>query len=159
MTRRVRRVRICVQWLVRGVCPQCQGHDPRRVCGTRNAQLPSSAGVLERWVQTSLKVDASGSIPAREAYSDFCRWACAVGIEPCTETRFGRNFSARIINLGGMKVKRRDRAYYHGVMFKMPSVQDIRRGQSCRLSGASTCFGSKGSGVRISPLRPIKSIT
>ena len=88
-----------------------------------SAQLLSRAGVFERWVQTSLKVDASGSIPAREAYKDFCRWARAAGIEPCTETRFGRDFSARILDLNGMKVKRRDRAYYHGVMFKMPSGQ------------------------------------
>ena len=68
-------------------------------------------------------MDPAGNIPARDAYADFCRWARAVGIEPCTETRFGRDFSARIIDLGGMKVKRRDRAYYHGVVFKMPIGQ------------------------------------
>ena len=69
-------------------------------------------------------MDPAGSIPARDAYADFCRWARASGIEPCTETRFGRDFTARIIHLGGVKVKRRDRAYYHGVMFKTPSVQE-----------------------------------
>jgi len=61
-------------------------------------------------------MDPAGSIPARNAYIDFCRWARASGIEPCTETRFGRDFSARIIHFGGVKVKRRDRAYYHGVV-------------------------------------------
>jgi hypothetical protein len=74
-------------------------------------------------VQTNLKVDGGGRIPAREAYRDFCRWARAAGYEPCTETRFGRDFSARIIELGGLKVKRRDRAYYQGVTFKMATVQ------------------------------------
>jgi hypothetical protein len=63
-----------------------------------------------------------GHIPAREAYADFCRWACDAGLEACTETRFGRDFSARIIDLGGAKVKRRDRAYYQGVML-MTNVQ------------------------------------
>ena len=87
-------------------------------------QLPSNAVTLDRWVQTRLKVDPGGSIPAREAYADFCRWARTVGIEPCTETCFGRDFTARIIRLGGVKVKRRDRAYYHGVMLKAPGVQD-----------------------------------
>ena len=63
-------------------------------------------------------MDAAGSVPARDAYADFCRWARASGIEPCTETRFGRDFTARIIHLGGVKIKRRDRAYYHGVVGK-----------------------------------------
>ena len=68
-------------------------------------------------------MDPAGSVPARDAYADFCRWARASGIEPCTETRFGRDFTARIIHLGGVKVKRRDRAYYHGVVFENPSMQ------------------------------------
>ena len=85
---------------------------------------PSSDGTrLERWVQTCLKMGAGGSIPARDAYSDFCRWARAAGVEPCTETRFGRDFTARIVDLGGIKVKRRDRAYYQGVSLNMPPGQ------------------------------------
>ena len=87
-------------------------------------QLSSSAATLDRWVQSRLDVDLAGSIPAREAYADFCNWARTAGIEPCTETRFGRDFTARVIPLGGVKVKRRDRAYYHGVMFKAPGVQE-----------------------------------
>ena len=43
---------------------------------------------------------------------------------PAPRTRFGRDFTARVIPLGGVKVKRRDRAYYHGVMFKAPGVQE-----------------------------------
>jgi hypothetical protein len=87
--------------------------------------VSSSAGTLDRWVQTRLNVDPACNIPAREAYADFCRWARSLGIEPCTETRFGRDFSARIAQLGGVKVKRRDCAYYRGVMFKTPGVQEI----------------------------------
>jgi hypothetical protein len=71
-------------------------------------------------------VDPAGNVPARDAYADFCRWARASGIAPCTETRFGRDFTARIIHLGGVKVKRRDRAYYHGVVFENSSVQKNR---------------------------------
>ena len=87
-------------------------------------QLSSNVVILDRWVQTRLNIVLVGSIPAREAYADFCCWARTVGIEPCTETRFGRDFTARVIPLGGVKVKRRDRAYYHGVMFKAPGVQE-----------------------------------
>jgi hypothetical protein len=86
------------------------------------ARQSSYSDGLERWAQTRLKVDMGGHIPAREAYADFCRWACDAGLEACTETRFGRDFSARIIDLGGAKVKRRDRAYYQGVML-MTNVQ------------------------------------
>jgi hypothetical protein len=78
--------------------------------------------VLERWVQTRLQVDATGRIPARLAYTDFCCWARAMGIEPGTETRFGRYFSARIMELGGTKVKRRDRAYYEGASITVPNI-------------------------------------
>jgi len=60
-------------------------------------------------------MDPAGSVPARDSYADFCHWARAMDIEPGSETRFGRDFSARIIELGGVKVKRRDRAYYEGV--------------------------------------------
>jgi hypothetical protein len=78
-------------------------------------QLSSRADLLDRWAQTRLNMDPVGSVPARDAYADFCRWARAMDIEPGSETRFGRDFSARIIELGGVKVKRRDRAYYDGV--------------------------------------------
>jgi len=39
--------------------------------------------------------------------------------KPCTETRFGRDFSATIVELGGTKVKRRGHAYYVGVSLVM----------------------------------------
>jgi hypothetical protein len=83
---------------------------------------PAHMDLLQRWVLSRLKVDGTGRIPAREAYTDFCRWARGMGIEPGTETRFGRDFSARIIELGGAKVKRRDRAYYEGASIMAPNV-------------------------------------
>jgi hypothetical protein len=115
---------------VRGACTSCQLAGLRdkaplpplksvlslQVNSHTNPQSPSRADALDRWIQTRLNMDPAGSVAARDAYADFCCWARASGIEPCTETRFGRDFTARIINLGGVKIKRRDRAYYVGVV-------------------------------------------
>ena len=87
-------------------------------------QLSSRADPLDRWIQTRLNMDPADNIPARDAYADFCRWARAKDIEPGSETRFGRDFSARIIELGGVKVKRRDRAYYDGVALAAQKLQE-----------------------------------
>jgi hypothetical protein len=87
------------------------------------SQPQLSADPLDRWIQTRLSIDPADSIPARDAYADFCRWARAMDIEPGSETRFGRDFSARIIELGGVKVKRRDRAYYDGVALSAQKLQ------------------------------------
>ena len=75
----------------------------------------TSDGAIKRWGLTRLDVDPGAEIPARAAYHDFCCWARTERIEPCSETRFGKEFTFRIIDLGGRKVKRRDRAYYVGV--------------------------------------------
>jgi hypothetical protein len=81
-----------------------------------NAQRPAATDAFECWVKIRLQVDASGRIPAREAYADYCRWVRATtSMEPATETRLGRQLTVRIRELGGAKVKRRDRAYYEGV--------------------------------------------
>ena len=87
------------------------------------SQLSSRADPLDRWIETRLNMDPADNIPARDAYADFCRWARAMDIEPGSETRFGRDFSARIIELGGVKVKRRDRAYYDGVALAAQKLQ------------------------------------
>jgi hypothetical protein len=79
--------------------------------------------VVERWVQIRAISGAGGIIPAREAYNDFCRWTHSAGIEPCTETRFGRLLSALVVQLGGRKTKKRDRAYYQGLVFKIAAGQ------------------------------------
>jgi hypothetical protein len=79
--------------------------------------------VVERWVQIRVISGAGGSIPAREAYADFYHWARSAGLEPCTETRFGRLLSALVIQLGGRKMKKRDRAYYQGLMFRSEAEQ------------------------------------
>jgi hypothetical protein len=94
---------------------------PSSTARRKDNRHPAHTDVLVRWVQARLKVDATGRIPAREAYTDFCYWARGMGIEPSTETRFGRDFSAMIAELGGTKVKRRDRAYYEGVSLMVPS--------------------------------------
>ena len=75
-------------------------------------------GAIKRWGVTRLDVDPGVEIPARAAYDDFCRWARTQRIEPCSETRFGTEFTFRVGDLGGRKVKRRDRAYYVGVALK-----------------------------------------
>jgi hypothetical protein len=91
-------------------------NSPRRSSPDRHTEA------LERWLQTRLTRDGAGRIPAREAYADYCRWARAAGIEPGTETRFGRDLTARIGQLGGTKAKCRDRAYYQGVSLVEPSA-------------------------------------
>ena len=78
----------------------------------------TSDGAIKRWSLTRLAVDPGVEIPARAAYDDFCRWARTQRIEPCSETRFGTEFTFRVRDLGGRKVKRRDRAYYVGVALK-----------------------------------------
>ena len=104
--------------------PPSPNHAPGSVaCREANRRHPMPTRSLEDWIQTRLKVNATGQIPAREAYADFCHLARAMDIEPCTETRFGRDFSARIIGLGGIKVKRRDRAYYTGVSLAAQNLQ------------------------------------
>ena len=78
----------------------------------------TSDGAIKRWGLTRLDVDPGAEVPARAAYDDFCRWARTQCIEPCSETRFGKEFTFRVGDLGGRKVKRRDRAYYVGVALK-----------------------------------------
>jgi hypothetical protein len=85
-----------------------------------NPPRPTEPHGLERWAQTRLKTHPAAEIPAREAYADFCRYLRSAGLEPCTETRFGRDFTACIRELGGSKVKRRDRSYYVGVSLAEP---------------------------------------
>ena len=113
----------------RGSCASCPLASPRdgpplpargsvpglQVRSHTKPQLSSRTDPLDRWIETRLNMDPADNIPARVAYTDFCRWARAMDIEPGSETRFGRDFSVRIIELGGIKVKRRDRAYYDGV--------------------------------------------
>ena len=112
-------------------CQTCSGaipagSSPSRAPGSKvwraANQHATNADALGRWIRERLNVDAAARIPAREAYTDFCRWARARDIEPGTETRFGRDFSSRITDLGGKKIKRRDRAYYEGVGLTGPII-------------------------------------
>jgi hypothetical protein len=87
-------------------------------------QHATNVDALGRWIGERLQADATARIPAREAYIDFCRWARVRDVKPGTETRFGRDFSARIADLGGKKMKRRDRAYYEGVGLTVAPLRD-----------------------------------
>jgi len=77
--------------------------------------VATSTIAFNQWIATRLVVCDVGRIAARIAYEDFCHWAKTKGIEPCSETRFGRDLTDRITSAGGVKVKRRDRTYYEGV--------------------------------------------
>ena len=108
-----------------------------RVPGRKKAtdRLPSptrrsTVGGFGRWVQARLKADPVSKIAAREAYADFCEWSRAAGLDPCTETRFGRELTALIGELGGQKAKRRDRTYYVGVSLQMRVIADTSKGVS-----------------------------
>ena len=97
-------------------------HEPGSKVWRVANQHATDADALRRWIRERLKANAAARIPAREAYTDFCRWARDRDIEPGTETRFGRDFSARIADLGGKKIKRRDCAYYEGLGLTGPIV-------------------------------------
>jgi hypothetical protein len=57
-----------------------------------------------------LDIDPASSMPARRAYESFCNWARDQGIEPPTETYFGRQFTKEIALLGGRKRRTRKAA-------------------------------------------------
>lgn len=106
--------------------PVSRGESLRRPLYLPETQRQSRSEAFKRWVQLRLTVNPAGSIPAREAYVDFCRWAREAGLEPCTETRFGLHLSAKVIELGGAKAKRRDRTYYVGVSLNVTNVVSLR---------------------------------
>jgi len=59
-----------------------------------------------------------GIIPARAAFADFCEWCVRNETEPSSMTAFGRVFTRDIEQVGGRKVKKRERAYYVGCRFR-----------------------------------------
>lgn len=80
----------------------------------RNNPAPVT-GLVARWVECHIHTDASSRIRARDAYSAFGAWSRERGHEPITETRFGREFTECVQQLGGSKLKKRDCSYYVGV--------------------------------------------
>jgi len=70
---------------------------------------------IRRWALSGLDIDPGSSVPARRAYQSFCNWAHGEGIEPPTETYFGRLFTREIALLGGRKRKTRKAAVYSGI--------------------------------------------
>lgn len=103
---------------------------PRRLTPPQPGTI---AETIRRWALTRLDIDPAAAIPARTAYEDFCCRQQAHDGETCTETRFGILFTALIGELGGHKVKRRDRAYYVGVALTETSmpVREIARASVC----------------------------
>ncbi|GBF28160.1 hypothetical protein MnTg02_03223 [bacterium MnTg02] len=103
---------------VRASRPDLKRRHQRKLVRPRRLPPPQPGTFEEavrRWAMTRLDIDPAAAIPARTAYEDFCRWSQAQGREACTETRFGIAFTAGIVEFGGHKEKRRDRAYYVGV--------------------------------------------
>jgi hypothetical protein len=90
--------------------------------GATLLQAPTRPGatgdLIRRWALTRLDVVPGSAIPARDAYRNFCQYAREHGREPCSETGFGRAFTAECGSMGGHKQKRRDRALYVGIALR-----------------------------------------
>ena len=115
-----------VPWQVRGTSLHCQLPGPCRVyrcapiqsrnCLQGQARLSAGLRPGSTWILlaasrrvTRMPISAAG----RELRVP----------RPVPKHALGRDFAAPIIHLGGVKVKRRDRAYYQGVVFENPNVQ------------------------------------
>jgi hypothetical protein len=70
---------------------------------------------IRRWAMSGLDADPASSVPARRAYEGFCDWARGQGIEPPTETYFGRQLTKEIALLGGRKRRPRNATVYSGI--------------------------------------------
>jgi hypothetical protein len=70
---------------------------------------------LLRWAEECVQRDNDGCVGARNAYAAYCRWADHVGVEPVTETKFGRSLTAKVKAMGGSKAKRREGTVYLGI--------------------------------------------
>ena len=104
--------------------PSRPPNPPRRTRREISMLSPRTATArrsIECWVATRLERNPASAIPARSAYEDFCGWSHQHGVASCSETQFGRLFSARISAVGGSKQKRRDRTYYLGVGLRAQS--------------------------------------
>jgi hypothetical protein len=98
---------------------------PPRRSTTRHAS-PAHANTagdeIRSWALSRLDIDAGAFVPARRAYKDYCGWARSRGIEPSTETCFGRQFTKEITVLGGHKKRMRRGTVYAGVSLATPSI-------------------------------------
>ena len=90
---------------------------PQKPAATRRVHSAPSrtSDDLRRWALSRLDIDPGASVPARRAHKDYCNWARSQGIEPTTETFFGRQFTNEIASLGGHKRRTRRGTVYSGV--------------------------------------------
>jgi hypothetical protein len=95
----------------------CRPLSPRPSMGRQpNAARPrTSDDHIRRWALSGLDIDLGSSVHARRAYESFCNWARGEGIEPPTETYFGRQFTREIALLGGSKRRTRNATVYSGI--------------------------------------------
>jgi hypothetical protein len=135
------------------VTPPCSL--PPRPTTTRHpnaTRLHTPDGHIRRWALSGLDVDPGSSVPARRAYESFCNWARSEGIEPPTETYFGRQFTKEIVHLGGCKRRTRNATVYSGIALadRRPAVPSSR--PKLRTTPRSTpmiAFGGKRARPRL----------
>src|SRR5262245_28732691 len=102
---------------------------------TQQGSAPSDNDI-RRWALSGLDIDPVSSVPARRAYEGFCNGARGQGIEPPTETYFGRQLTKEIALLGGRKRRTRNATVYSGIGLKKPRSTPAN-GPSLRLDPPS----------------------
>jgi hypothetical protein len=93
---------------------------PSTTSHTDSTRSRAADGHVRRWALSGLDIDSASSVPARRAYQSFCSWARDQGIDPPTETYFGRQFTKEILILGGRKKRTRKATVYSGIALPGP---------------------------------------
>jgi hypothetical protein len=88
---------------------------PSTTCHSDATRSRAADSHVRRWALSGLDIDSASSVPARRAYQSFCSWARDQGIEPPTETYFGRQFTKEIALLGGRKRRTRNATVYSSI--------------------------------------------
>jgi len=96
------------------------------------ARLPTPDGHIRCWALSGLDIDPGSSVPARRAYESFCHWSRGQGVEPPTETYFGRQFTKEIALLGGRKRRTRKAAMYSGIALADRHARSSSEAPNCR---------------------------
>jgi hypothetical protein len=107
------------------------------------ARLRTSDVGIRRWALSELDIVPASSMPARRVYENFCDWARGEGIEPPTETYFGRQFTKEITLLGGRKRRTRKATVYSGIA--------LTNRQALLRSCPNPAMGAAASDIRIAP--------
>jgi hypothetical protein len=88
---------------------------PSTTCHSDPTRSRAADSHVRRWALSGLDIDSASSVPARRVYESFCDWARDQGIDPPTETYFGRQFAKEITHLGGRKRRTRNATVYSGI--------------------------------------------